>query len=104
MHPVERMRSVVRAFQSRTSCVYVEPVKRTTYVAFWHNGKFFLAPTVLSLDHILLVVVTLFQEEDGHTVDCTTNYTHAHTHTHTHTQKVYKLGRSYRFQEGEKKR
>ena len=41
MHPVERMRSVVRAFLNRTSCVYVEPAKRTTYVAFWHNGKFF---------------------------------------------------------------
>ena len=46
MHPVERMRSVVRAFLNRTSCVYVEPAKRTTYIAFWHNGKFFLAPTV----------------------------------------------------------
>ena len=49
MHPVVRMRFVVRAFIDRISCVYVEPVKRTTYVAFWHNGKFFLAPTVVLL-------------------------------------------------------
>ena len=46
MHPVERMRSVVRAFPNHTSCVYVEPVKRTTYVVPKRNGKFFLAPTV----------------------------------------------------------
>ena len=58
MHPVERMHSVVRAFLNRTSCVYVEPAKRTTYVAFWHNGKFFLAHTVVVrslLLHIELV-------------------------------------------------
>ena len=46
---VVRMRFVVCAFINRISCVYVEPVKRTTYVAFWHNGKFFLAPTVVLL-------------------------------------------------------
>ena len=46
MHPVERMRSLVHAFLNRTSCVYVEPVKRTTYVAFRHKGRVFLAPTV----------------------------------------------------------
>ena len=46
MHPVEHMRSVVRAFLNRTSCVYVEPVKRTTYVVPKRNGKFFLTPTV----------------------------------------------------------
>ena len=46
MHPVERMRSVDRAFLNRTSCVYVEPVKRTTYVVPKCNGKCFWAPTV----------------------------------------------------------
>ena len=56
MHPVERMRSVVRVFLNRTSCVYVEPVKRTTYVAFWHNGKFFLALT-LCAEPLLAVVM-----------------------------------------------
>ena len=40
-HPVVRMRSVVRAFVNCTSCVYVEPVKRSTYVVPERNGKCF---------------------------------------------------------------
>ena len=42
MQPVERMRSVVRSFLNRTSCFFVEPVKRTTYVVPKHNRIFFL--------------------------------------------------------------
>ena len=41
MHPVVRMRSVVRAFLNCTSYVYVEPVNRSTYVVPERNGKFF---------------------------------------------------------------
>ena len=40
------MCSVVRAFINCTSCVCVEPVKRSTYVELERNGKLFLAPTV----------------------------------------------------------
>ena len=48
MHPVVLMRSVVRAFLNGTSCVYVETVNRSMYVVPERNGKFFLAPTVVS--------------------------------------------------------
>ena len=46
IHPVVRMRSVVCAFLNGPSCVYVEPVKRSTYVVPERNGKFLWAPTV----------------------------------------------------------
>ena len=41
MHPVVRMRFIVRAFLNGISCVYVEPVNRSTYVVPERNGKFF---------------------------------------------------------------
>ena len=41
MHPVVGMRFVVCAFLNGTSCVYVEPVNRSTYVVPERNGKFF---------------------------------------------------------------
>ena len=57
MHPVERMHSVVRAFLNSTSCVYFEPVKRTTYVEPKRNRHFFVAPTVFEqiFNYFLLV-------------------------------------------------
>ena len=40
------MRSVVRAFLNSTSYVYVELVKRSTFVVLERNGELFLAPNV----------------------------------------------------------
>ena len=60
MQPVVHMRSVIRAFLNGTSCVYVEPVNRSTYVVPERNGKFFwrllyvvLPTTYGPLDHII---------------------------------------------------
>ena len=47
MQPVVRMRSVVRAFRNVTSCVYVEPGNRSTYVVPELNGSFFGAYCIL---------------------------------------------------------
>ena len=41
MQPVERMRSVVRAFLNRTSCVYVEPAKTYNVRCVLAQRKFF---------------------------------------------------------------
>ena len=57
MQPVVRMRFVVHAFLNGSSCVYVEPVNRSTYVVPQRNGKFFLAPIVYFQKMSLLITV-----------------------------------------------
>ena len=57
MHPVVCMRSVVRVFLNCTSCVYVEPVNRSTYIVPERNGKFFWRLQYVSmtgLDNIIM--------------------------------------------------
>ena len=71
MQPVVRMRFVVRAFLNGPSCVYVEPVNRSTYVVPERNGKFFLAPTVSSKHTISnkLVSKVFAQKKGGKSYD-----------------------------------
>ena len=117
MQPVVRMRSVVRAFLNGPSCVYVEPVNRSTYVVPERNGKFFwrllyvykcicrymskyVCSPLYACPHVELLALDLcttytqcvrvhyMAKQYHYLTSCTDTHTHTYAHAHTHTHTV----------------